>query len=120
MPNNRVVFSVVCYPGSHALHAFLLMGFKGLFRGEGPPGDSMPNIGMSASAYLLLVAIASALSGCPLAVNLNVSTDKPFTVYLIVDKPVEVNLDADLAVTKVPPIHADVGVSKLPPIRLGL
>jgi hypothetical protein len=69
---------------------------------------------------ILLVAIASALSGCPLTVNLNVSTDKPIPVYLIVDKPVEVRLDAGLAVTKVPPIHADVGVSKLPPIRLGL
>ncbi len=79
-------------------------------------------IGMNASASLLLVAVAGALSGCPLTVNLNVSTDKPIPVYLIVDKPVEVKLDADLAVTKVPPIHADadVSVSKLPPIRLGL
>jgi hypothetical protein len=85
-------------------------------------GKCGANIGMSASASLLLGAIASALSGCPLTVNLNVSTDKPIPVYLIVDKPVEVKLDADLAVTKVPPIHADadVGVSKLPPIRLGL
>jgi hypothetical protein len=77
---------------------------------------------MSARASLLLVAIASALSGCSLTVNLNVSTDKPIPVYLIVDKPVEVKLDADLAVTELPPIHADadVGVSKLPPIQLGL
>lgn len=76
---------------------------------------------MSANTSLLLVAIASALSGCPLTVNLNVSTDKPIPVYLIVEKPVEVKLDADLAVTTVPPIHvdADVGVSELPPIRLG-
>jgi hypothetical protein len=77
---------------------------------------------MSAGASLLLVAIAVVLSGCSLTVNLNVSTDKPIPVYLIVDKPVEVKLDADLAVTKLPPIHADadVGVTKLPPIRLGL
>jgi type IV secretory pathway protease TraF len=79
-------------------------------------------MGMSAGAFLLLVAIASALSGCPLTVNVNVSTDKPIPVYLIVDKPVPVKLDGDLAITKVPPLHADaeVGVSKLPPIRLGL
>ena len=77
---------------------------------------------MSARASLCLVAIVIALPGCPLTVNLNLSTDRPIPVYLIVDKPVEVKLDADLAVTKVPPIHADadVGVSKLPPIRLGL
>lgn len=79
------------------------------------------NIHMNATASLLLVAIAGALSGCPLTVNLNVSADKPIPVYLIVDRPVEMKLDADLAVTKVPPIHVDgdVGVNKFPPIRLG-
>ena len=76
---------------------------------------------MSARVSLCLVAIIIALPGCPLTVNLNLSTDKPIPVYLIIDKPVEVKLDADVAVTKVPPIHADadVDIRTLPPIRLG-
>lgn len=77
---------------------------------------------MRASPSLLLVVIAVSLSGCPITVNLNVTADKPIPVYLIVEEPVEVNLDADLAVTKVAPIDvdADVAVSELPTIRMGL
>ncbi len=45
MSNNRVVFSFFRYPTSHALHAFLLMGFQGLFRSEGPPGDTIRLMG---------------------------------------------------------------------------
>lgn len=77
---------------------------------------------MSANASFLLVAIAVSLSGCPITVNLNVSADKPIPVYLIVEKPIEVNVDADLAVTKVAPIDVDanVAVSELPTIRMGL
>ena len=50
--------------------------------------------------YIIFVSIAFTLSGCPLTVNLNISTDKPF----------EMKLGADVAVTKVPPIK--VGISK--------
>jgi hypothetical protein len=45
MPNNRVVFSFFRYPASHALHAFLLMGFQGLFRGDDLPDDTMRLMG---------------------------------------------------------------------------
>ena len=45
MPNNRVVFSFFRYPSRHVLHAFLLMGFQGLFRGEGLPGDKIRLMG---------------------------------------------------------------------------
>ena len=58
--------------------------------------------------FILFVSIAFTLSGCPLTVNLNVSTDKP--ISLVIDKPIEVKLDADLAITKLPPIK--VGLSK--------
>ena len=58
--------------------------------------------------YIIFVSIAFTLSGCPLTVNLNVSTDKP--ISLVIDKPIEVKLGADVAVTKVPPIK--VGISK--------
>jgi hypothetical protein len=58
--------------------------------------------------FIIFVSIAFTLSGCPLTVNLNVSTDKP--ISLVIDKPIEVKLGADVAVTKVPPIK--VGLSK--------
>lgn len=58
--------------------------------------------------FIIFVSIAFTLSGCPLTVNLNVSTDKP--ISLVIDKPIEVKLGADVAVTKVPPIK--VGISK--------
>lgn len=45
MPNNRVVFSFFRYPTSHAIQAFLLMGFQGLFRGGSPPEDRMRLMG---------------------------------------------------------------------------
>lgn len=52
--------------------------------------------------FIIFVSIAFTLSGCPLTVNLNVSTDKP--ISLVIDKPIEVKLGADVAVTKLPPI----------------
>ena len=52
--------------------------------------------------FIIFVSIAFALSGCPLTVNLNVSTDKP--ISLVIDKPIEVKLGADVAITKLPPI----------------
>ena len=58
--------------------------------------------------YIIFVSIAFTLSGCPLTVNLNISTDKP--ISLVIDKPIEIKLGADVAVTKVPPIK--VGISK--------
>jgi hypothetical protein len=59
--------------------------------------------------FIIFVSIAFTLSGCPLTVNLNVSTDKP--ISLVIDKPIEVKLGADVAVTKLPPIK--VGISKI-------
>ncbi len=38
MPSNRVIFSFFRYPASHAVSAFLLMGFQGFFRGKDRPG----------------------------------------------------------------------------------
>ena len=58
--------------------------------------------------FIFFVSIAFTLSGCPITVNLNVSTDKP--ISLVIDKPIEVKLGADVAVTKLPPIK--VGISK--------
>jgi hypothetical protein len=58
--------------------------------------------------FIIFVSIAFTLSGCPLTVNLNVSTDKP--ISLVIDKPIEVKLGADVAVTKLPTIK--VGISK--------
>ena len=59
--------------------------------------------------YIIFVSIAFTLSGCPLTVNLNISTDKP--ISLVIDKPIEVKLGADVAVTKVPPIK--LGISNI-------
>jgi hypothetical protein len=69
--------------------------------------------------FIILVAIPFSLSGCTLNVNLNVSTDKPIAVNLVVDKPIEVKLGANVAVTKLPPIQADanIAVTRLPPIQ---
>ncbi len=55
---------------------------------------------------ITLASMAFTLSGCPLTVNLNISTDKP--ISLVVDKPVEVKLDADVAITDLPPIKLGV------------
>jgi hypothetical protein len=74
----------------------------------------------------IFFSIAFTLSGCPLTVNLNVSTDKP--ISLVIDKPIKVKLDADVAVTKLLPIDVavtklppiDVAVTKLPPIKVGV
>ncbi len=82
-----------------------------------------------------VTVISSALSGCPMTVNLNLVTDKPVVVKVIMDKPVEVklgeiavtklpeiNANANIGLTKLPPINvrANVGVTQLPPIRMGL
>ncbi|MDO9270877.1 MAG: hypothetical protein Q7T96_17375 [Methylobacter sp.] len=64
------------------------------------------------SKFIILASIT--LSGCPLTVNLNVSTDKPISIAL--DKPVEVKLGADIAVTELPPIK----ITTLPPVRVGI
>ena len=69
--------------------------------------------------FVIFVSLTFTLSGCPLNVNLNLSTDKPISLYVVVDKPIEVKLAADIAVTKLPPIKADanIAVTKLPPIQ---
>jgi hypothetical protein len=71
---------------------------------------------------IIPVSMAFSLTGCPLTVNLNVATDKPISVYLVVDKPIEVKLDAGIAVTKLPQIKVDAAaaVTKLPPIKVGI
>ncbi|MCD2451166.1 hypothetical protein GO003_012265 [Methylicorpusculum oleiharenae] len=58
--------------------------------------------------FSIFVLIAFTLSGCPLTVNLNVSTDKP--ISLVIDKPIEVKLGADVALTQMPPVK--LGVAK--------
>ncbi|MCX7093488.1 MAG: hypothetical protein NTY50_08590 [Methylobacter sp.] len=55
---------------------------------------------------IMILTSAAALSGCPLTVNLNIATDKP--ISLVVDKPVEVKLNADIAVTQLPPVKVGV------------
>jgi hypothetical protein len=69
---------------------------------------------------IIFTALSCALSACPLNVNLNVATDKPISLYVVVDKPIEVKLSADVAVTKLPPIQAkaNIAVTKLPPIQI--
>ncbi|MBL1265733.1 hypothetical protein [Candidatus Methylomicrobium oryzae] len=59
----------------------------------------------------LILAASSTLvlSGCPLTVNLNVATDKPLALNMIVDKPINVKLDAGVAVTKLPPVRVTMG-----------
>ncbi len=54
---------------------------------------------------VIVILFATTLSGCPLTVNLNVSTDKPIPIYLIVDKPIAVKLDGDVAITKLPTVN---------------
>ncbi|MBK1717015.1 hypothetical protein [Thiocystis violacea] len=80
---------------------------------------------------VIVILFAMALSGCPLTVNLNVSTDKPIPIYLVIDKPIPVKLDADVAVAKLPLVNivtdqpiavkldGDVAVTNLPPVILG-
>ena len=69
----------------------------------------------------LFVLSGFTLSGCPLNVNLNLSTDKPISLYVVVDKPIEVKLDAGVAVTKLPIIQADakIGLTGPSPISSG-
>lgn len=56
------------------------------------------------------VSIGFAVSACTINVNLAVSTDKPIAVNLKVEKPIEVKVGADIAVTKLPPIQADAKI----------
>ena len=56
--------------------------------------------------FIIFVSIAFILSGCPLTVNLNISTDKP--ISLVIDKPIEMKVGADVAVTKLAPIKVGV------------
>jgi hypothetical protein len=60
--------------------------------------------------FIIFGSIVFTLSGCPLTVNLNVSTDKP--ISLVIDKPIEVKLGADVAVTKLPPIKVGISNTK--------
>ncbi|MDD5581476.1 MAG: hypothetical protein PHY16_19705 [Methylobacter sp.] len=60
----------------------------------------------------LIIIAATTLSGCPLTVNLNVSTDKP--IALVIDKPIELKLGADIAVTKLPPVKVGIAHSNTP------
>lgn len=65
--------------------------------------------------WKLIMLASIALSGCPITVNLNVSTDKPIAIAF--EKPFEVKLDpANIAVTELPPIK----VTTLPPVRIGI
>jgi hypothetical protein len=68
---------------------------------------------------IVLIPMAFVLSACPLTVNLNVATDKPIALYLVIDKPIEVKLGADVAITKLPPIQTDasIGFSRRPSIK---
>jgi hypothetical protein len=70
--------------------------------------------------WLIIVGLASVLSACPLNVNLNVTTDKPIALYLMIDKPIAVKLDADLAVSKLPALQAkgNIAITKLPPLEI--
>lgn len=74
---------------------------------------------------IIFVAVFFTLSACyPLTVNLNVATDKPISLYLVVDKPIEVKLDAKAAVAKLPPLEVQIdgkiGITKMPPLKVGL
>jgi hypothetical protein len=70
--------------------------------------------------FIILTSAAFTLSGCPITVNLHVSTDKPIAVNLAVDKPInlvvekpiDLKLDAGVAVTKLPPIRVTAGDKK--------
>lgn len=61
--------------------------------------------------------MAFILTGCPLTVNLNVATEKPIALNLTVDKPInvvvekplDVKLDAGVAITKLPPVRVEAG-----------
>jgi hypothetical protein len=70
--------------------------------------------------FAILTSAAFTLSGCPITVNLHVTTDKPIAVNLAVDKPInlvvekpiDLKLDAGVAVTKLPPIRVTAGDKK--------
>ncbi len=69
-----------------------------------------------------LVTLIASLAGCyPLTVNLHVATDKPILLYMVVDKPIEVKLDTQVAITKLPAIKADgnIGITKMPALKIG-
>ncbi|MDO9106991.1 MAG: hypothetical protein Q7U57_18790 [Methylovulum sp.] len=55
-----------------------------------------------------------------MTVNLNVATDKPISLYMVVEKRIEVKLDTQLAITKLPAIKADgnVGITKMPGLKI--
>jgi hypothetical protein len=70
---------------------------------------------------LALLTMMTTLAACyPLTVNLNVATDKPISLYMVVEKPIEVKLDAQLAITKLPAIKADgnIGITKIPKLKI--
>lgn len=70
---------------------------------------------------MVLLMLASTLAACyPLTVNLNVATDKPISLYMVVEKPIEVKLDTQLAITKLPAIKADgnIGINKIPALKI--
>jgi hypothetical protein len=71
---------------------------------------------------LALLTVAPTLAACyPLTVNLNVATDKPISLYMVVEKPIEVKLDTQVAITKLPAIKADgnIGITKIPALKIG-
>jgi hypothetical protein len=70
---------------------------------------------------LALLTVVPTLVACyPLTVNLNVATDKPISLYMVVDKPIEVKLDTQVAITKLPAIKADgnIGITKIPALKI--
>ncbi|GAB6140513.1 hypothetical protein JCM14076_12420 [Methylosoma difficile] len=71
---------------------------------------------------LVLLTVMLSLAACyPLTVNLNVVTDKPISLYMVVEKPIEVKLDTQVAITKLPSIKADgnIGITQMPALKIG-
>jgi hypothetical protein len=68
----------------------------------------------------LLIVVPTLVACYPLTVNLNVATDKPISLYMVVDKPIEVKLDTQVAITKLPAIKADgnIGITRMPALKI--
>lgn len=70
---------------------------------------------------MVLLTVLPILSACyPLTVNLNLATDKPINLHMVVEKPIEVKLDTQVAITKLPAIKADgnIGITKMPALKI--
>ena len=76
------------------------------------------SIGLDITLFTLVLLLTACY---PLTVNLNVATDKPISLYMVVEKPIEVKLDTQVAITKLPAIKADgnIGITKMPALKIG-